>query len=55
MTVNVDQRNNGTAWVRLATLPFDKGESIQITVEGSGAGYANADAIALTPAGSWAP
>jgi hypothetical protein len=55
LRVNVDQRHNGTRWVRLATLSVDKGERIEIVVEGSETGYANADAIAVTPAGSWTP
>jgi hypothetical protein len=55
LTVNVDQRNSGTRWVRLATLSLDQGESVQVIVAGSETGYANADAVALTPAGSWTP
>ena len=54
-TANVDQRNSGDAWHWLATLAFDTGESASIVVEGTATGYANADAIALTPAGSGPP
>jgi hypothetical protein len=53
LTVNVDQRHNGTSWHPLATLSFGTGESVQIVIEGTDSGYANADAVALTPAGSW--
>ena len=52
---NVDQRNSGDAWYWLATLTFSADESASILVEGSATGYANADAIALTPAGSGPP
>jgi serine/threonine protein kinase len=55
VTVRVDQRHNGTAWHRLATLDFERGASVRIIVEGTDTGYANADAIALTPAGAWTP
>jgi len=53
--VNVDQRNAGDAWYWLAAVTFNAGESASIMVEGTATGYANADAIALTPAGSGAP
>lgn len=53
--VRVDQRNNGSAWYLLATLPFDAGQQGAVIVEGSTTGYVNADAIALTTAGSWRP
>lgn len=52
---NVDQRNAGDAWYWLAALTFNAGESASILVEGTATGYANADAIALTPAGSGPP
>jgi hypothetical protein len=55
LTVKVDQRNSGDDWWWLATLAFEAGESVSIVVEGSTTGYANADAIALTPAGSGPP
>jgi hypothetical protein len=54
-TVNVDLQNGGDAWWWLATLPFEAGESVSIVVEGTGTGFANADAVALTPAGSGLP
>jgi len=55
VTVNVDQQNNGDAWYWLATLPFEAGEPASIVVGGASTGYANADAVALTPAGSGPP
>jgi serine/threonine protein kinase len=55
LTAHVDQRHNGTAWHRLATLALEPGESVRIIVEGTDTGYANADAIAFTPAGTWTP
>ena len=54
-TVNVDQRNSGDGWFYLTELPFEAGESASIVVEGSATGFANADAVALTPAGSGEP
>jgi len=51
----VDQRNSGDDWYWLATLTFGDGESASILVEGTTTGYANADAIALTPVGSGPP
>jgi len=52
LTVDVDQRNSGDAWFWLATLAFKAGESVSVIVEASDTGYANADAVALTPLGS---
>jgi hypothetical protein len=54
-TVEVDQRNSGDDWYWLVTLSFEEGEQAGILVQGSTSGYANADAIALTPAGSGPP
>jgi hypothetical protein len=54
-TINVNQRDNGSAWYPLGTLTFDAGESVSIVVTGSDTGYANADAVALTPAGAGPP
>jgi hypothetical protein len=51
-TINIDQRNSGDDWYWLATLAFEAGESASIVVEGTATGYANADAVALTPLGS---
>jgi hypothetical protein len=33
--VRMDQRYAGTAWARLATLPLQAGETLQIIVRGS--------------------
>jgi hypothetical protein len=55
VTVRVDQQSNGSAWYLLGTFPFDAGRPASIMVEGSMTGFANADAVALTPAGSWQP
>ncbi|MFQ6014424.1 MAG: hypothetical protein ACE5NP_03140 [Anaerolineae bacterium] len=55
MTVNVDQRNNGDAWYWLATLPFEAEEPVSIVIEATSTGYANADAVALTLAGTGSP
>ncbi len=54
-TVEVDQRNSGDDWFWLATLPFEEEETYTMMVEGADSGYANADAVALTPAGSPPP
>jgi len=55
LTVNVDQRNSGDDWYWLATLPLAAGESGSVVIEGTPTGYANADAVALTAAGSGPP
>jgi hypothetical protein len=55
VTVRVDQQSNGSAWYLLGTFPFDAGRPASIMVEGSMTGFANADAVALAPAGSWQP
>jgi hypothetical protein len=55
LMVNVDQRNSGDAWFYLATLTFEAGEPASITLVGSPTGYANADAVALTPVGAGPP
>ena len=55
VTVRVDQRNNGSVWYLLATVPFDAGQQGAVVVEGSMTGYAKVDAVAVTPAGSWRP
>ena len=52
--LELDQRNSGDAWFWLAQLPFDAGEA-HIIIGGTGSGYANADAVALTPAGTGEP
>jgi hypothetical protein len=43
--------------VHLTTLPLEAGEWLQVIVEGSGSesGYANADAVAITPVGAGPP
>ncbi len=53
-TAEVDQRNNGDGWFWLATLSFPAGP-VRIVVGGVESGYANADAVALTPAGTGDP
>ncbi len=50
----VDQRNSGDDWFWIASLPFAQG-SAGIVVTGSDSGFANADAVALTPEGSGPP
>lgn len=50
----VDQRNNGDGWFWLATLSLPAG-AVRIVVGGTASGYANADAVALTPAGTGDP
>jgi hypothetical protein len=54
-TINVDQRNGGSQWSRLTTLALKADETLSVIIGGSTTGYANADAIALTPAGSGPP
>ena len=48
-TIKVDQRAEGSAWYRLGTFTFAEDESVSVIVAGSDSGYANADAVALTP------
>jgi hypothetical protein len=54
-TIRVDQRANGSAWYWLAAPTLRRGDSIEVIVEGSSSGYANADALAILPAGSQPP
>ena len=54
-TAEIDQRNSGDDWFYVAELYFEAGEVVSVIVEGSASGYANADAVALTPAGSGPP
>jgi hypothetical protein len=54
-TVNLNLPNGGDAWWWLATLPFEAGEAVSIIVEGTDSGFANADAVGLTPAGAGEP
>ncbi len=51
LTVNVDQRHNGSAWYKLATLSLEEGDTVNVIVEATATGYANADAVALTRVG----
>lgn len=51
----VDQRNGGDAWDWLAQIHLEAGETVYVLVGGSDSGFANADAVALTPAGSGPP
>lgn len=53
--LTVDQRSGGDDWVWLAQVHLEAGESAYVLVGGSDSGYANADAVALTPAGSGPP
>ncbi len=54
-TVEVDQRNSGDDWYWLVDLHFEAGEAVDVIVEASTSGYANADAVALTLVGSGPP
>lgn len=51
-TLRVNQRNSGDAWFWLRTITAQAGERIVVTVAASASGYANADAVALAPAGT---
>ena len=55
LVVDVDQRNNGDDWFRLASLPLQKNEPLFVQVGGRASGYVNADAIAITLQGSSPP
>jgi len=55
LVVEVDQRNSGDGWFWLASVQYAAGESASIVVQGTSTGYANADATAVTPAGSGPP
>ena len=55
ITVNVDQRNSGDGWFWLISLPLRANEPVSIAVQGTATGYANADAVALTPLGAGPP
>jgi tRNA A-37 threonylcarbamoyl transferase component Bud32 len=54
-TVQVDQRHRGSTWYSLGGVSLELGGSVSVLVGGSDTGYANADAVALTPAGSGPP
>ncbi len=54
-TVQVDQRRQGSTWYPLGGVTLEAGGSVGVLVAGSDTGYANADAVALTPAGSGPP
>ncbi len=54
-TVNVDQRNNGNEWYLLGTFPSEAEETVMVVVAGTESGFANADAVALTPVGAGPP
>ncbi len=51
--VNVNQRDQGNTWYPLATLPLATGTRFSVIVGGSDTGYANLDAVRLTPATGW--
>jgi tRNA A-37 threonylcarbamoyl transferase component Bud32 len=53
--VKVDQRNQGNTWHRLGQVTLEAGGTVSIVVKGSDTGYANADAVALSPAGAEPP
>jgi hypothetical protein len=54
-TVSVDQRNQGSTWYPLGQVTLATSDLVSIVVGGSDSGYANADAVALTPAGAGPP
>lgn len=54
-TLQVDQRQQGSTWYSLGGVSLEAGGSVSVLVAGSDTGYANADAVALTPAGSGPP
>jgi serine/threonine protein kinase len=45
--IRVDQRHNGSHWVPLEVIPLHEGEIVQVIIEGTESGYANADAVGL--------
>lgn len=55
LPIEVDQQNSGNLWFWLAKVGLSEGDRIRVIVQGSRTGYANADAIALTPAGTEPP
>ncbi len=54
-TIPVNQRDNGNGWYKVLSLEINAGETVSVMIGGSTSGYANADAIALAPAGSSPP
>ncbi|MGC9397390.1 MAG: protein kinase domain-containing protein [Anaerolineae bacterium] len=51
--LNVNQRDQGSAWYPLATLSLATDSKFSVIVSGSDTGYANLDAVRLTPATGW--
>jgi len=51
--VNVNQRDQGNTWHPLATLSLAADSRFSVIVGGSDTGYANFDAVRLTPATGW--
>lgn len=51
--VNVNQRDQGNTWYPLATLSLAADSRFNVVVGGSETGYANLDAVKLTPATGW--
>jgi hypothetical protein len=51
LTVEVDQHNSGDDWFWLANLGLAAGDELRVTVSGTKSGFANADAVCLTPQG----
>jgi hypothetical protein len=54
-TAAVDQRNQGSTWYPLGQVTLEASGPVSVVVGGSDSGYANADAVALTPAGAGPP
>jgi len=51
--VTVNQRDQGSAWYPLATLSLAADSKFSVIVGASDTGYANLDAVRLTPATGW--
>jgi serine/threonine protein kinase/ligand-binding sensor domain-containing protein len=51
--LNVNQRDQGNTWYPLATLSLAADSKFSVIVGGSDTGYANLDAVRLTPATGW--
>ncbi|HDQ72935.1 MAG TPA: hypothetical protein ENN19_12690 [Chloroflexi bacterium] len=52
-SIAVNQREYGNTWYPLATLSLTAGSEFNVIVGGSDTGYANFDALQLTPATGW--
>ncbi|MFN2285015.1 MAG: two-component regulator propeller domain-containing protein, partial [Anaerolineae bacterium] len=51
--INVNQRDQGNTWYPLATLSLEADSKFSVIVGASDTGYANLDAVRLTPATGW--